>query len=664
MNQFPSRHTNHSLESRSELFFKNYLPIEWIVDKPTDYGVDLKIDIVNNQQVIGQNFSVQLKAHESVLAGKPIIVTLERTTINLYLARLEPVLLVCYIANHNEAYYAWFTERTVDLTKSNKTFSIRLDPLNKISTLNWEIVSSYVNQIFSKRSLLYGFPEINFSNMGEGEKSASGFYLKKDYETALFLFKQMQRDNPQSYWLNSIALCHYGLYQYKEALAAINQALEQNNLDSYRINKASILAEYGIDIGNKAMVLEAKEIFENEIKKLDNQNQHFNYANTLSWLGENEAAKNHYRKSLKLNPNYAEAWKNLGEIYSRTDNSKKALECYNKALLINPKLPQALISKGITLIKKFRKYEEGLVFLNDTLNIDPSLFLKYNSGYFWFAYAYFKLGNKKLGLDYVTKGLNQYPGDPYLLNLKRDYFRDNWLVNPKIINEAKSFFLYRLEVEPEDALSLECLCRIYLHEKDRRKAISLIKKHTLLLKKSDYTDCMNASFIIEPFLNSLFNYHNYCCFRHEHPLERELNAAVSPIFYFEFCELLGLKIFHESLEFLKKHRNEKNFERELIDFQFQLIEDFYPLSAPYVITVPRDETKILGEQLTNAIFHIPILAFKEIAKINGYLTNRYNLNRKKVGSAINNSIEIEINKKIVLLCLEKIQEYHKIFPEE
>lgn len=634
------------------------------MDKPVDYGIDFKIDIVKNRQVIGQNFSVQLKAHEQLGRGKLITASLDRSTINLYLARLEPILIICYITEQNEAYYTWFTENSVDLTKNQQSHSLRFNPDNKISVLNWDIIANRVDEIFSRRFLLHSFPEFDFSNMGAEEKDAAAHYLKQDYETAGYLFKQLQKRNPSGCWLNSIAMCHYALYQYKDALVNINKALSMADLTEIRLNKAAILAEYGIESGNRAMVLEAKQIFRSAVDIDGNTGQHFNYANTLGWLGENEEAKKQYEKVLKMNPNHAEAWKNLGEIYSRTKKTTKEFQCYDNALAIKPKLPQALMCKGIALIREHQNYEDGIIYLNQTIEVEPDLFSKYSSGYFWFAYANFKTENKHRGLDFLSQGLNHYPGDPYLLNLKRDYFKENWQSSEEIKSEAIEFMLYRLELEPNDAIALECLIRIYLSEENKIEAINSLRKHTVLFRRSVMSEIINEYFNIEPFLDALYNYQHYCNFRHEHPMEKDLNPKLSPTFYFEFTELVGLKMFHDCLEYIKNNKENKNFEKNIFTYQFEQALKYYPFTAPFMMTESVEQKKIFGEQMCNAMVHIPILAIREIARINGYFTVKYNLNKHKMNLAVKGSKEKEYNQKILLACLTEIQQRYHFFPDE
>lgn len=57
----------HEIEEESEVIFKSFLPVEWIVRKiPKDYGVDYEVEIVENGAVTGKRFWLQLKGKESI----------------------------------------------------------------------------------------------------------------------------------------------------------------------------------------------------------------------------------------------------------------------------------------------------------------------------------------------------------------------------------------------------------------------------------------------------------------------------------------------------------------------------------------------------------------------------------------------------------------------
>ena len=57
--------------------------------------------------------------------------------------------------------------------------------------------------------------------------------------------------------------------------------------------------------------------------------------------GNLEGALESYQKAIDANPDYAEAFNNLGNIYKEMGNIDKSLELYQKALLIKPEYLEA-----------------------------------------------------------------------------------------------------------------------------------------------------------------------------------------------------------------------------------------------------------------------------------------------------------------------------------
>ena len=60
--KYPIRHENHTLEEKSMIFFRSYLPNDWNVNSiDRDYGQDLNIEIAEDGVYKGLEFIVQLK---------------------------------------------------------------------------------------------------------------------------------------------------------------------------------------------------------------------------------------------------------------------------------------------------------------------------------------------------------------------------------------------------------------------------------------------------------------------------------------------------------------------------------------------------------------------------------------------------------------------------
>jgi tetratricopeptide (TPR) repeat protein len=420
MNSLPKRTRNHVLETISENYLRNQIPAEWILNRQEiDYGIDFNCEFVTNNEVLGTNFSIQLKSKENADNKDFVVVKdLKRTTINRWLKRLEPTAIVVYVENLKEAFWTWVESDTFDLTKPNKTFQIKIPKSNVLSTTNWDNVYSEVENIFRRRHRLYELPK-NISKLEE--KDTWRYYFENEWRLALMGFYELiKEDNKNPLFWNSIAFCEYQLYNYKKALVAVNNALELKDDKLIRMNKASILTEYGIEQKNNKFLELAMEEYEKLLKGTSDETIFYNYANCQKSLGLFDQAKEYYEKSLRLNPNNARAWKNLGSVYFELRNHQLELKCYDNALGIEPNLFEAMFSKGVTLFKVFGKIEQGLDFMIKAEQLDEDNNYEFSFPYvtFWIAEAYLELGKIEKALEWNNNGLKIIPADDYLIHQK------------------------------------------------------------------------------------------------------------------------------------------------------------------------------------------------------------------------------------------------------
>ena len=106
MEDLPNRHRNHEIETLSERYFQNFIPISWVVNPfRLDYGTDYNCEITVDNKVSGMNFSVQLKGKETELDKEFIKIILKKTTITRWLNRLEPTMIIAFIVDENKAFW-------------------------------------------------------------------------------------------------------------------------------------------------------------------------------------------------------------------------------------------------------------------------------------------------------------------------------------------------------------------------------------------------------------------------------------------------------------------------------------------------------------------------------------------------------------------------------
>jgi tetratricopeptide (TPR) repeat protein len=411
----PYRHRNHEIEELSERFFKNCIPVSWVVNPfRIDYGTDYNCEISINGKVSGINFTVQLKGKETCSKNEFVSISkIKRTTINRWLNRLEPTMIVAFLVDENEAYWMWFENNSVDLTKGYDTFQIKIPRNNKFSKIEWSEISTYVEDIFGRKNFLYEIP------CHDDNRNAWDLYFKHDYDKALPLFKDMSINDKNGTVWNALAFCYYQLYHYQDALISVNKALEYNQNKTFLLNKASILTEQGLLQKDKSKLNIAAQIFQTLLKQ-DNNSYilHYNYSNALKGLDDYQGAKFELIMCLKQNPNYAQAWKNLGSLYSEFGFYDKEIACYNKALTINPNLQEAIFSKGVVLYKVYNQVDQGLLLMLRSTEISNRFEIDFPYCFFWIAEAYIYKQSIELAEKWNEKGINNNPSDLYLLKQK------------------------------------------------------------------------------------------------------------------------------------------------------------------------------------------------------------------------------------------------------
>jgi hypothetical protein len=248
----PNRPQSHVLARKSSRYLENIIPDEWHFNIPTnDYGIDYQVEISLNEQVTGLNFSIQLKSTAKTNEGDFAKISLKRTTLNYYKVRLEPVMLILYDAEVNEAYWSWISEFDIDLSRSNDQFTLAVPKSQKLSEINWADITNHVQHIFNAKSFISDFDICKIeSNL---QLAAWKTYYDEDYEQAVYLFGRLIKDGINEHSLyQALSWSFYQTYRYNEALNTIDALLQNQESNNSLKIKACILAESGFRTETKA----------------------------------------------------------------------------------------------------------------------------------------------------------------------------------------------------------------------------------------------------------------------------------------------------------------------------------------------------------------------------------------------------------------------------
>jgi len=135
-----------------------------------------------------------------------------------------------------------------------------------------------------------------------------------------------------------------------------------------------------------------------------NSRAHNNYGEILFRKGETEEAEQHYRASIRLNPNYADVRSNLGILLSNKGQRKEAIEQLYEALRVEPNFAIAHNNLGANLVDEGR-YRQALRHYYRALELgfqEPGVYSN-------IGIAYGRLGRYSEAVKYFQEALHRQP---------------------------------------------------------------------------------------------------------------------------------------------------------------------------------------------------------------------------------------------------------------
>ncbi len=130
----------------------------------------------------------------------------------------------------------------------------------------------------------------------------------------------------------------------------------------------------------------------------------YNKGLALAKLGKYEEAIECFDKAIELNPNFAPAWNNKGVALAKLGKYEEAIKCYDKALEIDPNYYYAWNNKGVALAKLGR-YEEAIKCYEKAIQINPN----YVDAWYNLGLALSKLGRYEEAIKCFDKVLKLKP---------------------------------------------------------------------------------------------------------------------------------------------------------------------------------------------------------------------------------------------------------------
>lgn len=168
--------------------------------------------------------------------------------------------------------------------------------------------------------------------------------------------------------------------------------------------------------------------------------KHYQEAMAHYQNGKLADAERSFRKAIKINPRYADAHNDLGNVYLNMGRLKESFNAYRKALNLAPNHPMLVSNIGNVLMAQ-GEYEKALNWLNKSVELDPDN-----------AATHCNLGNTFRSLGESRKAVAAYKHAIELNPRQSNYCLNlgGVLIELEELDEAVECFNQVLKLNPED----------------------------------------------------------------------------------------------------------------------------------------------------------------------------------------------------------------------
>jgi len=153
MDPLPQRPIGHVVGDEAVRLFVDACPREWIpAPLAPDYGLDLRIELVREGRVTGEEFAAQIKGREGASPRSGgITARVSHSTVNYWLGKLNPTMIVVVDTRQRRLWYSWLEHTYTDYPqrlKTEGTLELTLD--SELGSGFADAVGRYVSDWFER----------------------------------------------------------------------------------------------------------------------------------------------------------------------------------------------------------------------------------------------------------------------------------------------------------------------------------------------------------------------------------------------------------------------------------------------------------------------------------------------------------------------------------
>jgi tetratricopeptide (TPR) repeat protein len=184
----------------------------------------------------------------------------------------------------------------------------------------------------------------------------------------------------------------------------INMAIEgkgSENYNKYYYKLERYLMENCPAI--KKAVASDEKYTELGISQNDKAREYYSKGQDADEVNNYKKAIKFYKKAVKIDPNFAFAYDNLGVVYRKTKQYDKALEAYAKSIKIIPTNSTPIMNSAVVYIHQ-RKYDKAIEMYQKLIEIDDTD----PESFYGIGHAQTLKGDYEEALDNICKAYNLY----------------------------------------------------------------------------------------------------------------------------------------------------------------------------------------------------------------------------------------------------------------
>lgn len=173
----------------------------------------------------------------------------------------------------------------------------------------------------------------------------------------------------------------------------------------------------------------------------DNYHAHTNLASALFKSGQPDAAMEHYKRAIAIDPNGERALAGVSAVLLRSDQLEKAIEFASRAVAINASSAEGHYNLGVALQKSGRE-DEAASHYQKAIDVDP-IFV---SGHYNLGLIHMRHRRFEAARDSFHAALRIMPGHPHA-----NYQMALALAQLNQVQQSLAYFDHHLRLRPDDA---------------------------------------------------------------------------------------------------------------------------------------------------------------------------------------------------------------------